>query len=146
MSKTYIRIYCNGNKVRSTGSVKWYRQHVLQDLLLDEDLKTVIPEKHLEKRLEIFKNNLKRYSFYGGDCDKYLFSVHLVRTNTLGKFILNEQVLPWVLHKDGSITVLEPWERRMYEIKNPGIFWFSQIKFHTPGYCEQSLQKTDVTD
>ena len=146
MSKTYLRIYCNGHKVRSTGSEKWYRKMILHNFMLDENLKAYLPANNVDDRYTRLSNALKACAFHGGHADKFIVSIHLMRSNSKGKTTLNEIVLPWVLRQDGRITVLEDWERRQYEFKNPGIFRFSQIKFHTPGYCEESLQETNDTD
>ena len=104
MAKTYIRIYCNNTKVRSTGSEQWYRKEVLKELMLDKDLDFNITTD--DKSCELLRDALARYTVQSvmaeGESKNYSYRVELVRTNTFGKRILKTVCLPWVLLDNGE--------------------------------------------
>lgn len=104
MAKTYIRIYCNNTKVRSTGSESWYRKEVLKELMLNKDLNFNITTD--DKSCELLRDTLARYTAQSvmaeGESENYSYRVELVRTNTFGKRILKTVCLPWVLLDNGE--------------------------------------------
>lgn len=111
MSKTFIRIYCNGDKVRSTGSEKWYRRQILDELFLDEKLNLRIPDEDItEKRINRLYAILTTYTLHTKRSDKYTFTVELVRSTSTDKRILKSVLLPWVHHSDGTFSLAPEYD------------------------------------
>lgn len=82
MSQNYIRIYCNGKKVRSTGAEKWYRDHILLSFgigLKDSTVKKS-SDKILCGILSSIPNDLYK-SIFGG---KIHYSIEYVRRTNAG--------------------------------------------------------------
>lgn len=107
MSKTYIRIYCNDFKVRSTGNRSWYRKKVLDELLLDKDLNMIIPYPISEEKAIILSERLKNYAFNVPTYEENVFKVELVRSTNNGKKILKSIVLPIILRSTGEFVFYE---------------------------------------
>ena len=87
--KTYIRIYINGGKVRSTGSEKWYRELVLNQLGFDLNLRVTDACKVSPEKLWNTLKNLYH-------CKSPIYNkikVELVRSTRSGKRILDSMTV-----------------------------------------------------
>ena len=87
--KTYIRIYINGEKVRSTGSEKWYRELVLNQLGFDLNLRVTDAYKVSPEKLWNTLKNLYH-------CKSPIYNkikVELVRSTRSGKRILDSMTV-----------------------------------------------------
>lgn len=156
MSKNYIRVYCNGVKIRSTGSEKYYRDSVLLDLGIG------IPELFLDKRFTgkrlFILNNLVREmksQAITNIFDECIFTVEYVRKTNKTKKVVGYFFVPyylkasWLDDKNLEYILLntplklsEPYVSKSYEF--PGwVFghkiienneWLKNEIFHIPLY------------
>lgn len=155
MSKNYIRVYCNGVKIRSTGSEKYYRDSVLLDLGIG------IPKLFLDERFNgnqsYILNNLiqeMKSQAITNIFDECIFTVEYVRKTNNVKKVIGYFFVPYSLKAVGSdnnfnyilvdtpVKLSEQYASKSYEF--PGwVFghkiienneWLKNEIFHIPLY------------
>lgn len=107
MSSNYIRIYCNGVKVRSTGKEKWQRDSVLKNFgIFGHDVTTQIGTNRMKN--EIGFDVLRKYLENGEDIH---FRIDYIRKTPKGKRVVGSFIMPYYLkcvdEKDDFIAIPE---------------------------------------
>ena len=107
MSSNYIRIYCNGVKVRSTGKEKWQRDSVLKNFgIFGHDVTTQIGTNRMKN--EIGFDVLRKYLENGEDIH---FRIEYIRKTSNGKRVVGSFIMPYYLkcvdEKDDFIAIPE---------------------------------------
>lgn len=109
MSSNYIRIYCNGVKVRSTGKEKWQRDGVLKNFGIfcnDTTTSISILAHHMKNEIgfDILRNHLEN----GEDIH---FRIEYIRKTSNGKRVVGSFIMPYYLkyveEKDDLIAIPE---------------------------------------
>ena len=109
MSSNYIRIYCNGAKVRSTGKEKWQRDGVLKNFGIfcnDATRSISLLTHHMKNEIgfDILRNHLEN----GEDIH---FRIEYIRKTSNGKRIVGSFIMPYYLkcvkEKDDFIAIPE---------------------------------------
>jgi hypothetical protein len=84
----YIRIYVNGNHIRSTGAERWYRDMVLENLgMINYDPETYDPQRILrEMPANVLRGILPDY-IPEVNAARFIVSCHLIQRNSSGKHV-----------------------------------------------------------
>ena len=125
MSSNYIRIYCNGVKVRSTGKEKWQRDSVLKNFgIFGHDVTTQIGTNRMKN--EIGFDVLRKYLENGEDIH---FRIDYIRKTPKGKRVVGSFIMPYYLkcgdEKDDFITM--PESNRFLKTGNRYILYTTDI-------------------
>lgn len=155
MSKNYIRVYCNGVKIRSTGSEKFYRDCVLLDLGIPIP-KLLLDERFNGNQSHILDNLIQEMKSQAitNIFEDYIFTVEYVRKTNNVKKVIGYFFVPYFLKDVGSdnnfnyilvntpVKLSEPYASKTYEF--PGwVFghkiienneWLKNEIFHIPLY------------
>lgn len=108
MSSNYIRIYCNGVKVRSTGKEKWQRDSVLKNFGIFGGYVATTQIGTNRMKNEIGFDVLRKYLENGEDIH---FQIDYIRKTPKGKRIVGSFIIPYYLkyveEKDDFIVMPE---------------------------------------
>lgn len=119
MSNYFIKIFCNGEKTRSTGAHKWYRQELFYKFGFNRDFKSARNVDISKEGKEMLKFLYEQIPEYIKKENKYVafFEIELIHKTKSGKkSIINSKLSPISFRRESSKIWIENLsDRTKYE-------------------------------